>query len=150
MDAGLLVKVRNLYIGSTLSHINQPEIGLLQPETAALKFGLHGSYNLIVSEKTVVNFLASYAKQGSYEGQFQLASNAVVFKHLLIGLGYASNNGIFANIGFRTNCFTASFLYSTNTNISNDNYFNESIQLMLAYQLRKKDLRKTLGNFESW
>lgn len=159
-SSGLLINYKNFYFGASVFHINQPDQGLLGSSKLARRLSIHSSYNLHISEKTVVNFFGRYERQHEFN-LFQLNVNSLLFKHLILGLGsvYSWNgqkNFYFygfsptANVGYRHNYFTIRASYEILLSTSTSYNSAKSFEVMLSFNLRNKEQRKILTDFEKW
>jgi type IX secretion system PorP/SprF family membrane protein len=147
-SSGLLINYKNFYFGTSVFHINQPDQGLLGTSKLPYRLSLHSSYNLHVSEKTVLNFFARYEKQQYYE-YLHLSAKALLLKHLIIGTGYTSYNGINLNAGYRNNFYVLTLGYDVSiTKLSGNTA--ASWELQASFNLRNKEQRKVLTDFERW
>lgn len=147
-SAGLLSNYKNFYLGTAIFHINQPDEGLLGVSKLPYRLLIHSSYNLHVSEKTVFNLFARFEKQQNFEG-LSLNMKALLFKHLILGAGCTSDNLANFNFGYRNNFFVVSLGYDMSKFRLLDNYTG-SWEFMASFNLRNKEQRKTLTDFEKW
>lgn len=147
-SSGLLLNYKHFYFGASVFHFNQPDEGLLGFSKLPARLSLFASYNLLLSEKTVLHFYGRYEKQQQF-CFYQLGINAVFFKHLIVGAGYKYSNSAFTNLGYKNNYFTLQagyeLYYST---IGNGTFF--SYELTASFNLRSKEQRKILTDFEKW
>jgi type IX secretion system PorP/SprF family membrane protein len=147
-SAGLLVNYKNFYAGGTIFHLNQPDVGLFGTSKLPTRFSFNVSYNIPLNEKTLLNFSSVFNSQNKFNS-LQLAANAIFMKHLVIGLGYVSNDLAYLNVGYRNNYFSVNLGYdvvlSRLAGKAQDGY-----RLALGLSLHKKTENTTLKNFENW
>lgn len=148
-SSGILANYKNLYFGTSVFHINQPDQGLLGTSKLPYRLSIHSSYNLHLSEKTLINFFVNYQKQQCFE-YLNLSINALLFKHLIIGSGFKSNySAANFNAGYRNNYFVLSYSYDIDISKLSGNTAG-SWEFMASFNLRNKEQRKTLTDFERW
>lgn len=149
-SAGLLVNYKNFYGGATVFHLNQPDINLAGTSKLPARFSAYTSYNLHVSERTLINFSARLEAQHAYN-YAQLAVNAVLFKHLIAGVGYTPDgyHPLLICLGYRNNFMSASMSYQGDFPTLHGQLPGRA-GVNLSYNLRNKEQRKQLTNFESW
>ena len=163
LSSGLLINYKNLYVGGSFSHINQPDHGLLGAYKLPVRSKFHVSYNLHLSEKTLINFSGKYELQDRYSF-YQLNANVLLLKHFILGVGYGQNyitvNQLSSietskiisgtpnlTFGFKQHYFSAQINYSQ------QGYYLSSFgiwEASLSFNLRTKELRKELTDFEKW
>lgn len=148
-SSGLLANYKNFYFGTSVFHINQPDEGLLGTSKLPYRLSIHSSYNLHLSEKTLINFFVNYQKQEKFD-YLHLNINALFYKHLLVGAGFKSSASI-TNIhaGYRNNYFVLSLGYDVSLTKLSGNTAG-SWEFMASFNLRNKEQRKTLTDFERW
>ena len=148
-SGGLLLESGNFYGGISVMHLNQPDIGFLGENRLPIRTNIHASYNFHCTETSLLNLSARYSAQN--ENKYgQLMATAVTFKHLVTGAGVGmftyDYTPVLANVGYRSDFFTAGFIYEINTRSSG----GQSFEVSLSYNLRDTDSRKTLTNIEAW
>ncbi len=147
-SSGLLINYQHLYFGASVFHFNQPDEGPLGYSKLPARLSMFASYNILLSQKTVLHFYGRYEKQQSFYF-YQLGVNAVLFKHLIVGTGYKYSNSIFTNLGFKNNYFTLQAGYELYFSaLSNTTFF--SYEVSASFNFRTKEQRKTLTDFEKW
>lgn len=147
-SSGLLINYNHFYFGASVFHFNQPDEGLLGVSKKPFRLNIHGSYNLLIGEKTIIQFFTLYQQQQKFYA-LEFALNAVLFKSLIIGAGYRSADAINLNIGYRNNCFTIQCGYDVTVS-KLAGATAGSWEVSAAFNLRNKDLRKVLSDFERW
>ncbi len=148
-SSGISANYKNLYLGTSVFHINQPDEGLFGTSKLPYRLSIHSSYNLHLSEKTLINFFVNYQKQQCFE-YLNLSINALLFKHLIIGSGFKSNySAANFNAGYRNNYFVLSYSYDIDISKLSGNTAG-SWEFMASFNLRNKEQRKTLTDFERW
>ena len=151
LNAGLLVNYKNFYGGVSLFNINRPDVGIYGTQRANNLYNIHASYNMRVSAQLLFNLYAQYSTQKNYENQ-SVAISALIFKHLIYGIGYRWRDAAVMNVGCRTNYFVVQICYNKNISglrPSDDN--RDYWQLTMSFNLRNKEKRNTLiTNFEAW
>ena len=152
LNAGLLLSYKkDLYAGVSVAHINGPDVGLLGPYNIPVKITAHASYNLHVSERTLLNIIYRHSSQGIYTYN-QVGVNAVFFKHLIAGAGLvikSYSNVALISAGYRNNFLAVALSYDRGITENPTQKF-ASYGLNLSFNLRGKDDRKRLTSFEAW
>ncbi|MBA3681833.1 MAG: PorP/SprF family type IX secretion system membrane protein [Bacteroidetes bacterium] len=148
IGSGLLVNYNHFYFGTSVFHINQPDEGLLGSSILPFRLSVHSSYNLHLSEKTLIHFFARYEQQQKFY-MYQFNVNALLFKHLIVGAGYLYAKTANTNIGFRHNYFTAQINYGFTRAIVSSSTAS-TWEFMLSINIRNKENRKALTDFEKW
>ena len=148
-SSGLLANYKNFYLGTSVFHINQPDEGLLGTSKLPYRLSINSSYNLHLSEKTLINFFVNYQKQQYFE-YLNLSINALLFKHFILGAGfksyYSATNII---MGYRNNFYVVSLGYDISLSDLSGNTAG-SWEFMASFNLRNKEQRKTITDFERW
>ena len=148
ISSGLLINYKHFYIGSSVFHINQPDEGILGPSKLPYRFSAFISYNLFLGEKVLINALYRFEKQQNFYGT-NLSLNALFAKHLMLSTGLINNNAINTLIGYRHNYFTISGGYEFGiSRISGGSA--GSFEILASFNLRNKDERKLVNDFERW
>lgn len=147
-SSGLLINYNHFYFGASVFHFNQPDEGLLGVSKKPFRLNIHGSYNLVIGEKTIMQFFTLFQQQQKFYA-LHIALNAVLFKSLIIGTGYRNVDAINLNIGYRNNCFTIQCGYDVTVS-KLAGATAGSWEVSAAFNLRNKDLRKVLSDFERW
>ena len=160
ISSGLLINYKNLYLGTSVFHINQPDQGLVGKSKLPYRLSIHSSYNLHLSEKTLINFFGRYERQDEFN-MFQLNINSLIFKHLIIGIGgfhsyvgqknfYFKNFTSMVNLGYRHNYFAIKVAFEIVSSSNTQFTSSKSFEVMLSFNLRNKEQRKILTNLERW
>jgi type IX secretion system PorP/SprF family membrane protein len=148
LSSGLLINYNHFYFGASVFHINQPDEGLVGLSKLPMRFSLHSSYNLHLSEKTILHFFGRYEQQQKFYF-YQFSATALLCKRLIIGAGFINNTTPTANLGFRHNYFTIQMNYGLTTSLLSNNNA-ETWELMASFNLRNKENRKIITDFEKW
>lgn len=149
MSTGLLFNCKNFYLGASVFHINQPDVGLGGTQKLPARFSVNTSYNWITNDKTLLNFSIVGFKQRNYGG-LQLGANAVLLRHIVAGVCYLSGDEIFMNLGYRNNFISATAGYGRI--VSKISGTTAGIwQLSCALNIHRKEATTpTLKAFEKW
>lgn len=147
VSAGLVINCKHLYIGTSVFHITQPDEGILGPSKLPYRFSAFTSYNLFSGEKVLINALFRFEQQQNFTGT-NLSLNALFAKHLMVSTGLINNNAINTLIGYRHNYFTISSGYEFG--ISRISGSAGSFEIAASFNLRNKDDRKIVKDFERW
>lgn len=145
---GLLVNYKRFYAGASVFHFNQPDIGLIGMVQLPRRFNLNASYNLEINNKTLINFSTLYSQQGRFR-MMSLMVNAIIFKYVLVGTGYAMHDIFILNMGYQSKFFTVTYGYE---------FFHKQVtnrrsggnQLTLALSLNKRERKTIPAAFEKW
>ncbi len=148
ISAGLMMNYKKFYVGFAAFHINQPDIGFLGVSKLPCRFSVHASYNFFVKEKNIIQVFARYDQQMNFK-YVALKVNALLAKHLMVGTAISSADQINMNLGYRHNLFAISLGY--------DRWYNTSYlrgldawEVHASLNIRHKENRRELGNFEEW
>ena len=147
-SGGLLMSYNHFYFGASIFHFNQPDEGLVGVCKLPYRLNIHGAYNLIIKEKTIIHFFAGYQKQNDFSF-LQLGLDAVLFKSFIAGCKYFNQDAVAANFGYRNNYFTLQTGYDVTISKLAGNTAG-SWEFSASINIRNKDLRKTLTDIESW
>ncbi|HWY13138.1 MAG TPA: PorP/SprF family type IX secretion system membrane protein [Bacteroidia bacterium] len=147
-STGLLINCNHFYFGASAFHITQPDEGLLGVSKLPLRLSIHSAYNLLIGEKTLLHFFTRYEQQQTFSF-LQLGVDAVFFKSLILGCKYFSQDAIGLNVGYRNNYFSLQTGYDVTINKLAGNAAG-SWELSASFNLRNKNLRNTLVDFEKW
>lgn len=145
LSSGLLINYKHLYVGGSVFNMNQPDEGLFGSSKLPYRLSLHASYNLALSEKTLLHFFFRFQKQQNFY-YHQATISCVLFRHLILGSGYKTSYSPYAFVGYRHNLFTIQFDFENYIK----NFSATAYELSASFNLRQKELRKTLVDFERW
>lgn len=149
-SSGLIVNYKHLYVGTTMYHITQPDQGLLGPSKLPFRSSSFISYNLPLGDKFLLNGLYRFEKQSSF-AYHQLNINALLFRYATVGVGVRSHNIMSTSVGFRYHYFTIAGVYEFGIpkNATGPNT-NPSYEISASFNLRNKENRKVITDFERW
>lgn len=147
-SAGLVVNYKHLYVGSTLFHFTQPDEGLRGPSKLPYRLSSFASYNFVFGENILLNAMVRVESQRSF-GNAYLNLNALFVKHLILSTGITSNGYMNAFAGFRHHYFSlcAGYEFGLGKTLPNT---GGSYELTASFNLRNKDNRKAVTDFERW
>lgn len=170
ISSGLIINYKRFYFGATLFNINQPELGgpfyTNSTYKLPLRLSFFSSINTSIGSKSILNLLIRYERQSTYykslyyyiNGQF--AVNLVLFNHLILGYGFKSSGAsnffsnsqqsLYSTLGYRHNYFALTFNYEGNISSYNGFQSANQYELTASFNLRKKEERKLLLDFEKW
>lgn len=148
-SAGLLINYKNLYFGGSAFHLNQPDIGVLGSNILLRRLSLNASYNFPINKNTLLNLSGLYSQQQGYN-TFQVAANAVLFRYVTAGIGFAREDDYFASLGFRNNHFSVSAGYQKSFNNLLTSTYSSSWRVSMAISFSKKQSEQTQVAFEKW
>lgn len=146
-SSGLIVNYKHFYIGSSVFHINQPDEGIMGPSKLPYRLSMFTSYNLSIGENVLLNALFRFEKQQNfYTTQFNI--NALLLKHIMVGSGINENTiNVFA--GYRHHYFSISGGYEFGLSKLSGNT-GGSFEIAASFNLRNKENRKLITDFERW
>lgn len=149
VSSGLLLNYQNkLYVGGSVFHINQPDVGLLGTVKMPRAVNLHASYNFTISKWSNVQVLYRYQNQDKLSSN-QIGINVITCKHLITGIAYTIFDIPQFNLGYRNNYFTLVAGYDfTFSELAGNT--DGSLEVHASFNLRNKERRRVLTNFESW
>lgn len=147
-SSGLIINYKHFYIGSSVFHITQPDEGVMGPSKLPYRLSIFTSYNLPLGENVLLNALFRFEKQQNFYTT-HLTINALILKHIMVGSGFNDNNTINIFAGYRHNYFSVtagyefgfSTVYLTNAS---------SFEIAASFNLRNKENRKLVNDFERW
>ena len=148
VSSGLLINYKNFYFGSSVFHFNQPDIGLFGSFKLPYRLSIHSSYNFHLSEKTLLNFSINYQTQQNFQYLY-LNVNALLANHFIVGGGVKSFDNINLNVGYRNNFFSITYGYDFVASKLSGNTAG-SHEVLASFNLRNKEQRKLLTDFERW
>ncbi len=143
-SAGLVVNYNHFYFGCSVFHILQPDEGVQGPSKLPARLSLFASHNLFLGEQVLLNAICRFEKQQNFQN-LSFGINALLFKHLILEAGGASH-AAHGSLGFRHHFFTITGSYIATINRLN----SSSYELAASFNLRNKDNRKTVTDFERW
>jgi type IX secretion system PorP/SprF family membrane protein len=144
-SSGLLINYKHFYFGTSVFHINQPDEGLFGSSKLPARLSMFASYNLLLKEDIVLYFLARFENQRPFSF-YQVIANALLFKHFIAGVGYKYYDNPFVNIGYRNKYFTICGSYEMYLKTTN----TYGYELTASFNLRNKEQRKIITDFERW
>ena len=147
-STGLLANYKDFFVGATVKHFTQPDMGLIGVSRYPALYRVHASYNKKINTKTLLQFFWMINVQNHFT-QVQLSSNAVLLNHLVLGLSYLSGDAIMTSAGYRNSNVSIQMAYSAVHNKLAGNTAG-SWTATFSFNLRNKELRKELTNFENW
>ncbi|MBI2720666.1 MAG: PorP/SprF family type IX secretion system membrane protein [Bacteroidetes bacterium] len=147
-SSGILINYNHLFVGANLFNINQPDEGFLGQSKLPYRLSFHASYNLALSEKTLLHFFVRFQKQQNFYYN-QATISCVLLRHLILGAGYKYSYSPYVMIGYKHDFFSVQFDYEKYYN-SLSNGSLTAYEISASFNLRPKDLRKTLVDFERW
>ncbi|PBQ31985.1 hypothetical protein CNR22_09450 [Sphingobacteriaceae bacterium] len=147
-SAALLVNYKNVFIGGTVYHINEPDQGVLGSEKLPRRYTFNVSYAIPLNQKTLIQFSGLASTQLGYNS-LQLTANAVFLKHVTTGFGYAFDDAAFFNLGYRNNYFSVSAGYIIYYSKLAANPSN-ALQVALGLSLNRKQAGEVPVSFEKW
>lgn len=147
LSSGLIVNYKHFYIGTSVFHMTQPDEGIIGPSKLPYRLGAFTSYNLPIGENVLLNALFRFEKQQNfYTTQFNI--NALLLKHIMVGSGINENTiNIFA--GYRQYYFSISGGYEFGLNKISGSTAG-SFEIAASFNLRNKENRKLVKDFERW
>lgn len=148
-SSGLLLNYQDiLYVGGSVFHISQPDVGLLGTVKMPRAVNLHASYNYQISVWSRVQILYRYQYQNKLSSH-QIGINMITSKHLITGIAYTIFDIPQFNLGYRNNYFTVVAGYDfTFSELAGNT--DGSLEVHASFNLRNKERRRVLTNFESW
>lgn len=149
LNTGLLFSyLDKLYVGASIFHMNQPDVGFAGGQGLPQRVNLHVSYNLECNKNLRLQFSGLLNVQQDYYTT-RLALNALFYDHLITGLACSNYDTAILSAGYRNSFF--SMLVGYDVTISNlAGNATGSWELHASYNLRSKDLRRSVTSFETW
>jgi hypothetical protein len=149
LSAGCLVTYKKkFYFGTYLFHLNEPNIGIVNAQKIYMRKVLHLSYSFNLSEKE--NLQISYRLEASpFTALNQFAVNAILRKHIILGVGASTIGELMANVGFRNN-FLSVVAGFTQYSFSSWFYHYSTYELHTGFYITNSTRRGARTNFENW
>lgn len=148
LSSGVLGNYKNLFVGFSANNLNRPDYGLTAASRMEVLYNFHTSYSFIFSDKHLLQLSARFAKQGHFR-YTQIQANALVCKHLILGLGLAASESVNTNIGFRNKWLSLTYSYiATVSKLSDSNTGNH--ELAIAFSAAPKNKKQALNLFETF
>jgi type IX secretion system PorP/SprF family membrane protein len=149
LNAGFLLKLKqNFYLGAYYFHLNRPDGQFYDNGRLSGKLLLNASYNWHLSESQLLQFTWRLNHQYHFSEQ-QLGINMVLAKTAVMGLATNSFESCIINAGVRHDYFTALISCELLTSRLSGSVYS-TWEASLSYNLRSKDQRRRLTNFEEW
>jgi len=147
-STGLIINYKHFYIGTTVFHITQPDEGLQGPSKLPCRVSSFASYNLPLGENVLLNASVRFESQQNFKNAY-FNLNALFLKHIIVSSGITSNNYLNVFAGYRHNYFSISggyeFAISKLAASTAGSY-----ELTASFNLRNKEDRKSVKDFERW
>lgn len=147
-SSGLIINYKHFYIGTSMFHITQPDEGIYGLSKLPYRISIFTSYNLTIGENALLYAIYRFEKQQNFTNH-QLNFNALLLKHVIVGTGIRTNSSVNAIVGYRHNYFTLSGCYEFGTG-SFTGRSAGTFELSASFNLRNKDDRKLVKDFERW
>jgi type IX secretion system PorP/SprF family membrane protein len=148
LSTGLLINYKDFFIGGTVKHFNQPDLGVFGPSKWPPLYRFHTSYTKKWNDKNLVQAIVIFNGQGNFR-QLLFGTNAVIAKYLLLGLSYYNLDALTVNVGYRDNYVSAKVGYGAVLNRLAGNTAG-TWQFSCAFSFVKQRERTLLQNFETW
>jgi type IX secretion system PorP/SprF family membrane protein len=148
VGSGLLLNYNRFFIGTFVSHINQPDVGVIGQYNLSPQYNFHTSYNLFFNEKNLLNISARVTTMQVLNNKYIISANALLLNHFLAGVSADFDHTLGFNAGYRGYLFTVQIGYEYSPYRSYYGY--NSLTLMASFNLRTPEKRKVLTNFEEW
>lgn len=148
-SSGLLINYKSFYFGTSVFHINQPNTGLLGDEKLPYRLSVHSSTNYRINGSTLLNLFMRYEQQQNFNN-LQFRANMTIAKYVFYGLGCNTDNVGSFNLGYRNNFFSLGVGYDKALSSNKSNSIRDSWEAQLSTNIRDKEQRKSLTDFEKW
>lgn len=149
VSAGFLINYREKwYAGASIFHLNQADVGFTEGQGLPRRVAIHTSYNMEVSENTQLQFLCLLNNQQNYT-TMRLSLNALVYKHLITGLASSNFDTAILSAGYRNPFFSLLVGYDVTISKLAGNT-GGSWEFHASFNLRNKELRRSIPSFEAW
>ena len=146
VSAGFLATYKNkLYAGFSIATLNRQSNNVFLSNRI---IDYHVSYNLKFSNNLQMQFFGRFQTNVGYTSH-NLAANALLYKHFLVGVGIGRNNLSTFNLGYRNNYFTLLAGCDVQKRRPWESYYARSFELHASFNLRNKLLRETITSFET-
>jgi type IX secretion system PorP/SprF family membrane protein len=147
INSGMLLNYRkNFFAGIAINNINRPDIGFYDSYHLRIHVTFHSSYTFKMGPKSLLQFLLRFDDNQAVSNT-HISANAILWKHLILGTGYSSDNEFSLIVGGRLNSFALQLVYNTfDANFSEN--LRTTYEVHLSCNLRKKDIRNDVPLFE--
>lgn len=146
---GGLFTIKNFYFGASFYNF-QPITRREQYNPLLDRYNVHASYNLRLAKWALFHFSGNLSVNSFSYSTLNLGLNVLLFKHFLFGAGIIRRESSYFNAGFRHHCFSVCLGYDRTLLSGFVPYTHEGFTAMATFNLRKKELRKEVLNFEAW
>lgn len=146
LSTGFLAAYKNrVYAGFSISSLNGNDNGFSAYNNS---FNYHLSYNLRFSDNLQMQFFAQ-AQTNIVSSSTYIAANALLYKHIIAGVGLVGNRSPVFSLGYRNNYFTVLAGYDVLDRLLYEPSY-KSFEVHASFNLKKKELRQTISSFETW
>jgi len=111
------------------------------------RFVLHASYTKHITDADYLQFFYKLQQQQNFSGN-QFAVNLILRKHFVTGLSYLYGDAVLFNLGYRSEYVSFTVGYDVVVSRLAGNSAG-SWEVHLGFDLRKKDQRGKVNNFEN-
>ncbi len=146
---GGLFNIKNFYFGASFYDL-QPISRREQYNPFLDRYNFHASYNVHAAKWMLIHFSGNVSVNSHSYSTLNLSLNALLFRHLLLGGGIQQRESYFVSIGYRGHRFSVGLRYHVTLFSGFAPYGHEGFTAMATFNLRKKELRKEVLNFEAW
>lgn len=149
VSGGFLINYgEKLYAGASFYHLNQADVGFTGGQGLPQRVTIHTSYNTEVNENMQLQFLCLLNNQLNYTTT-RLSLNALFYKHLIAGIGSSNFDTAILSAGYRNSFFCLLVGYDVTISKLAGNT-GGSWEIHASFNLRNKELRRSITSFESW
>jgi len=149
VSAGFLINYQEkLFVGASFFHLNQADVGFAGAQGLPHKVNLHTSYNMECNKNLRLQFFALMNVQQDFYTT-RLAVNALLYDHLITGLACSNYESAILSAGYRNPLFTFLLGYDLTISKLAGNTVG-SWEMHASYNLRSKELRRSVTSFETW
>ena len=131
---GTIVYYKKLFVGFSIHHITEPDIGLQGVKKLPTRYGLQFGYEFTV-KKVVLSPYAVYFRQEKYLS-ILIGTNALLFNHLNVGLAYRNQSYVVSNVGYQNKFFKINYSFD----LAKEKNFSTSAgshELYLSFRLNR-------------
>jgi hypothetical protein len=122
---------------------------LLGDEKLPYRLSVHSSTNYRINGSTLLNLFMRYEQQQNFNN-LQFRANMTIAKYVFYGLGCNTDNVGSFNLGYRNNFFSLGVGYDKALSSNKSNSIRDSWEAQLSINIRDKEQRKSLTDFEKW
>lgn len=109
LSIGSVIYYKNILLGFSAHHINQPDVGLEGSSKLPIRYGIQLGYSFAI-KKTVFSPFAYFIQQQNFQSLI-VGANVLLFNHLNVALSYKNSSSIISNVGYQNKWFKINYSF---------------------------------------